>query len=146
MKVVKGQGDPGANGGQAGDLKLTIKVAKHPLLRRDRADLRVDLPLSFVTAAMGGRIEVPTLDGRVRMTIPAGTQSGRTFRLRGKGILLAGATRMGDQLVHVQVETPTHLKPGQTELLGRFGETLDPRCEPRQAKYQAALEALAAEE
>lgn len=146
LKVVRGQGDPGANGGQAGDLKLTIKVAKHPLLRRDRADIRLDLPLSYATAALGGRIEVPTLDGRVRMTIPAGTQSGRTFRLRGKGILLSGAKGLGDQLVHIHVETPTQLKPAQTECLRHFADALEGRNEPLQAKYTTAVEALIADE
>jgi molecular chaperone DnaJ len=105
-------------------------VREHPIFRREDTDVICDLPITFTQAALGAQIDAPTLDGPTKMKIPAGTQSGKIFRLRGKGIpSLAGGGR-GDQHVRVHVETPTHLSKEQRELLERFaalsGEQTDP--------------------
>lgn len=121
---VRGQGCAGSNGGPAGDLLVEISIKPHPLFRRDGADVLCECPITFAQAALGAEIEVPTLDGRVRYTVPEGTQTGTVFRLRGKGIPYVGNSRSrGDQLVTVVVETPTKLTREQKELLRKFDES-----------------------
>lgn len=109
-----GEGEPGSGSAPAGDLRVVLAVAPHPVFRRDGADLHLELPISFVDAAVGGSIEVPTLDGRVRMKVPAGTQTGRVFRLRGKGIPKGGSAGGGDLHVTVLVEVPQGLSEAET--------------------------------
>jgi molecular chaperone DnaJ len=99
-------------------------VREHPLFQRQDADVVCELPISFPQAALGGKLEVPTLDGKVELTIPAGTQTGRVFRMRGKGIPHLSGQGRGDQLVHVTVEVPRQLNKRQKELLGEFSESL----------------------
>lgn len=117
-----GKGAPGEKGGPPGDLYLVIRLEDHPLFERDGKNLLCTVPISFPQAALGGKVEVPTLEGKVNMNIPAGTQTGKVFRLRGKGFPgLDGGTR-GDQLVEVVVETPVNLSDEQRELLEKFAE------------------------
>lgn len=104
-----GEGETGHGGGDAGDLRVVLEVQPHPLFTRDGADLHCELPITMVDAALGAQIEVPTLDGKVRMTVPPATQSGSVFRLRGKGIARMSGGGRGDQHVVVVIETPQEL-------------------------------------
>ncbi|HWA04784.1 MAG TPA: molecular chaperone DnaJ [Rhizomicrobium sp.] len=119
---LSGEGQAGMNGGPPGDLYIFISVAPHAIFQRDGHDLYCRAPISFVTAALGGSIEVPTLDaGRAKISIPEGTQSGRQFRLRGKGMpVLRGGGMAGDLYVEVAVETPSKLGKKQKDLLRAF--------------------------
>lgn len=117
---LRGEGEPGQAGGPPGDLYVLIEVAPHPLFQRDGVDIVCEVPISFVRAALGTELEVPTLDGSARVKVPAGTQSGHVFRLRGRGIPHLGGYGTGDQLVRVVVETPRKLTPRQRELLEEF--------------------------
>ena len=117
---MREEGNAGSNGGPNGDLLVTVSVRKHPLFTRDGANVLCQMPISFTQAALGATIEVPTLDGKVRYNIPEGTQTGTTFRLRGKGIPYVGYKTRGDQFVTVVVETPTKLTKEQKELLRKL--------------------------
>ena len=117
-----GHGEPGVNGGPAGDLYVEIHIRAHPVFQRDHDDLHCEMPISFTTAALGGEIEIPTLEGMARLKIPAETQSGKVFRLRGKGIRNVRSQGHGDLMCHVVVETPVHLTERQKELLREFEE------------------------
>jgi len=123
---LKGQGWPGP-GGRAGDALITVNVAPHPLFKADGSDLRLELPVTLYEAVLGGRVRVPTLDGAVELTIPAGTQSGRTFRLKGKG-LKAGAAA-GDLLASVRIVLPDKPDDELKELMKKWREQTpyDPR-------------------
>lgn len=122
---LTGEGEPGENGGPPGDLYVQVSVRPHEIFRRDGADLRCEIPVSFPTAALGGELEVPTLDGRVTLRVPPGTQSGKIFRVRGKGVTPVRAASSGDLLCRVTVETPVNLTARQKELLEELAETLD---------------------
>ena len=117
-----GHGEPGVNGGPPGDLYVEIHIKAHPVFQRDRDDLHCEMPISFTTAALGGEIEIPTLDGMARLKIPAETQSGKVFRLRAKGIKNVRTQVHGDLMCHVLVETPVNLTERQKELLREFEE------------------------
>ena len=117
-----GHGEPGVNGGPPGDLYVEIHIRAHPVFQRDHDDLHCEMPISFTTAALGGEIEIPTLEGMARLKIPAETQSGKVFRLRGKGIKNVRTHASGDLLCHVVVETPVKLTERQKELLHEFEE------------------------
>jgi molecular chaperone DnaJ len=117
------EGEAGVNGGPPGDLYVQIDIKPHPIFKRQGNDLYCEVPIDFVTAALGAEIEIPTLDGRVKLKIPEETQSGRTFRLRGKGVK-ASTRSIGDLLCSVTVETPVHLNNEQTELLRKFSESI----------------------
>ena len=119
---LRGEGEGGVAGGVPGDLYVVIHVEPHPLFIRDGLDIICEVPISFVQAALGAEIDVPTLEGKVKMKIPAGTQAGKVFRLKGKGIRDVQGYHQGDQHVRVTVETPTHLAPRQKELLKEFAE------------------------
>jgi molecular chaperone DnaJ len=123
---LAGEGEAGVNGGPPGDLYVQIQVKAHPVFQRDHDDLHCEMPISFTTAALGGDIEIPTLDGSAKIKIPSETQSGKTFRLRGKGIKGVRSHEPGDLLCHVAIETPVHLTERQKELLREF-ETLSQR-------------------
>jgi molecular chaperone DnaJ len=114
---LSGEGEAGVNGGPAGDLYVVIQIAPHSVFQRDHNDLHCEMPVSFTIAALGGEIEIPTLDGSARIKIPAETQSGKIFRLRGKGIKGVRSTTHGDLHCHVVVETPVNLTERQKELL-----------------------------
>ncbi len=117
---LSGEGEHGVNGGPPGDLYVAIHIAQHAVFQRDHNDLHCEMPVSFATAALGGEIEIPTLDGSARIKIPPETQSGRTFRLRGKGIKGVRSSTYGDLNCHVVVETPVNLTERQKELLREF--------------------------
>lgn len=115
-----GNGEPGQNGGPPGDLYVEIRVLPHAIFRREGDDLHCEIPISFGIAALGGEIEVPTLGSRVAFNIPEGTQTGKTFRLRGKGIKGVRASQPGDLYCHVKVETPVKLTDREKELMREF--------------------------
>ncbi len=117
---LSGEGEAGVNGGPSGDLYVVIQIKQHGVFTRDHNDLHCEMPVSFTTAALGGEIEIPTLDGYAKIKIPAETQSGKIFRLRGKGIKGVRSSAHGDLLCHVVVETPVKLTPRQRELLEEF--------------------------
>lgn len=115
-----GHGEPGVNGGPPGDLYVEIHIKPHQVFERNGDDLHCEMPISFATAALGGEIEIPTLDGMARLKIPAETQSGKAFRLRSKGIRNVRSHAQGDLICHVVVETPVNLTDRQRELLEEF--------------------------
>lgn len=119
-----GEGEAGRNGGPAGDLYVDILVKPHPIFSREGADLHSEVPVAFTTAALGGSVEVPTLDGSVTLKIPAETQSGRAFRLRGKGVRPVRGGPQGDLYCRVSVETPVNLTSEQKDLLRKFDDAL----------------------
>ena len=121
---VRGQGDMGRNGGPAGDLIVGINVRPHAQLRRDGTSIYLDQDISFLQAALGAEVEIPSLDGRIKCTVPAGTQPGTTLRLRGKGVPDLNGRGRGDQFVTVRVQVPRNLNEEQKEALRRFGETM----------------------
>jgi molecular chaperone DnaJ len=114
---LSSEGEHGVNGGPAGDLYVVIHIKPHPVFTRDHGDLHCEMPVSYTTAALGGDIEIPTLDGHAKIKVPPETQSGQVFRLRGKGIKALRSTNYGDLLCHVVVETPVRLTERQKELL-----------------------------
>jgi molecular chaperone DnaJ len=119
---LAGEGEPGVNGGPAGDLYVVLSLKPHPVFQREAADLHCEMPISFATAALGGTVEIPTLEGKAQIKIPAETQSGQTFRLRNKGIKPVRGHTPGDLYCHVAIETPVHLTARQKELLREFEE------------------------
>ncbi len=120
---LRGQGNAGANGGPAGDLLVTVSVRPSPTFQREGSNIYVTSRLSFVQAALGTEIQVPTLDGAVSLNIPEGTQTGAVFRLRGKGVPSVRGGLRGDQFVTVELETPKNLTSKQKELLREFAAT-----------------------
>ena len=117
---LSGEGEPGVNGGPAGDLYVQVHIKAHPVFTRDHDDLHCEMPVSFATAALGGEIGIPTLDGSARIRVPAETQSGKVFRLKGKGIKGVRSQYPGDLFCHVVVETPVNLTERQRQLLREF--------------------------
>jgi len=117
---LSGEGEAGVNGGPAGDLYVVIHIKSHQVFTRDHNDLHCEMPISITTAALGGDIEIPTLEGYAKIKVPAETQSGKVFRLRGKGIKGVRSASHGDLLCHVIVETPVNLTSRQKELLQEF--------------------------
>ena len=119
-----GNGEPGTNGGPPGDLYIEIRLKKHDIFERDGDDLHCSMPISFTTAALGGEIEVPTLSGKAAIDIPEGTQAGKQFRLRGKGIKGVRSSYPGDLYCHITVETPVKLTEHQRKLLKELDESI----------------------
>jgi len=117
---LSGEGEAGVNGGPPGDLYVVIHLKAHAVFQREQNDLHCEMPISFTTAALGGDIEIPTLEGYAKIKIPAETQSGKVFRLRGKGIKGVRSSTHGDLLCHVVVETPVNLTARQRELLNEL--------------------------
>jgi molecular chaperone DnaJ len=117
---LSGEGEAGVNGGPPGDLYVVMHIKPHQVFTRDHNDLHCEMPISFTTAALGGDIEIPTLEGYAKIKVPAETQSGKVFRLRGKGIKGVRSNTHGDLLCHVIVETPVNLTSRQRELLQEF--------------------------
>ncbi len=119
-----GNGEPGTNGGPPGDLYIEIRLKKHDVFERDGDDLHCSVPVSIITATLGGEIDIPTLDGKAAIDIPEGTQTGKQFRLRGKGIKGVRASYPGDLYCHILLETPVKLTEHQRKLMKEFGESL----------------------
>ncbi|NCT84643.1 MAG: molecular chaperone DnaJ [Comamonadaceae bacterium] len=119
-----GNGEPGVNGGPSGDLYIEIRIKQHDIFERDGDDLHCTMPVSMITAALGGSIEVPTLGGKAEIELPEGTQHGKTFRLRGKGIKGVRSSYPGDLYCHIAVETPVKLTEHQKKLLKELDESL----------------------
>ena len=119
-----GNGEPGTSGGPPGDLYIEIRLKKHDIFERDGDDLHCTMPISFTTAALGGEIEVPTLAGKAAIDIPEGTQAGKQFRLRGKGIKGVRSSYPGDLYCHITVETPVKLTEHQRKLLKELDESI----------------------
>ena len=119
---LSGEGEAGERGGMPGDLYVVINILPHDFFTREEFDVVCEVPITFTQATLGAEIEVPTLDGKVKMKIPSGTQSHSTLRLKGKGLTRLGSYGRGDQLVRVIVEVPSRLNSEQKELLKRFEE------------------------
>ena len=139
---LSGEGEAGELGAPAGDLFVEIRVRKHPIFTRDGDNLHCDMPISFVTAALGGEIEVPTLSGRVMLTIPAETQTGKTFRLKGKGVQSVRSRSTGDLYCTIHLETPVNLSKKQKELLEQFGATLNEGGKRHAPKEKSFLDSV----
>ena len=121
---LRGQGHAGKNGGPAGDLLIVVSVRPHELFTREGTSVYCEVPITFIQAVLGAEIEVPTIDGKVKYDLPEGTQTGTTFRLRGKGMPHLRSKSRGDQFVTVYIETPKNLNKEQKEALRKFGETV----------------------
>jgi len=121
---LAGEGEAGINGGPSGDLYVQVQVKDHPIFTRDGANLYCEVPISFPTACLGGELEVPTLDGKVKLKIPAETQTGKLFRLRGKGVKPVRGGAVGDLLCRVQIETPVRLTKEQQALIEQLQASL----------------------
>jgi molecular chaperone DnaJ len=121
---LSGEGEAGPGGGPSGDLYVVVHVQEHPFFQRDGNDLYCEVPLNFTTLALGGEIQIPTLDGQEAFAIPAGTQTGSTFRIRGQGMPDVSGRGRGDLLMTVKVSTPKKLSKEQRKLLEQLSETL----------------------
>ncbi len=122
---LSGEGEAGINGGPSGDLYVQVVVREHKIFTRDGDDLHCEVPISFATATLGGELEVPTLDGRVKLKIPPETQTGKLFRMRGKGVKPVRGGPVGDLICRVKIETPVNLNKEQKELLRQFADSLE---------------------
>ena len=145
VKMIKGEGEPGIAGAPPGDLHVIVRIKDHPIFHREGHDVWCEVPISFVQAALGALIEVPTIDARIKMRVPEGTQSGRVFRVRGKGIPRGTSKNSprGDQLVKIVIETPTGLTPRQRDLLEQLArESGDATAHPQRKAFVAALDTL----
>ena len=133
---LAGEGEAGVRGGPPGDLYIFLSLASHPFFQRDGADLHCRVPISMVAAALGGDFEVPTIDGgKTRVKVPEGTQSGRRFRLHGKGMPVLRSKQVGDMYVQVVVETPQKLTKRQRDLLGEFDKLSSKETHPESAGF-----------
>lgn len=138
----EGKGGPGQHGGPRGDLYVVVRLAPHSLFEREGADVLLTLPVSFAQAALGDRVEVPTLEGKVSMKIPAGTQTGKVFRLKGKGFPAVRGGRRGDQMVTVVLETPVNLTERQRELLEEFAQASGEDVHPESKGFLSRMKEL----
>ncbi|WP_456268387.1 molecular chaperone DnaJ [Kushneria sp. AK178] len=135
---LNGEGEAGVNGGPAGDLYVQVAIKAHAIFERDGRDLYCEVPINFVDATLGGELEVPTLEGRVKLRIPPETQTGKLFRLRGKGVKPVRGGAPGDLMCKVVLETPVNLDEEQKQLLRQFQESLDgtdTRHSPRKSRW-----------
>jgi len=139
---LSGEGEAGENGGPAGDLYVQVHVREHPIFARDGSDLLCEVPVSFTIAALGGELEVPTLDGRVKLKIPAESQSGKLFRLRGKGVKAVRGSQVGDLICRIVVETPVNLTSRQKELLKEFEKSMEEDGKSHSPKHSSWLDGV----
>ena len=142
---LAGEGEPGSHGAPAGDLYVVVHIRRHEIFDRNGLDLHCELPVSFTVAALGGEVEVPTLNGRVKLNIPKETQTGRRMRVKGKGMKSLRSSSMGDLYCHIVVETPVNLTDRQRELLEEFEKIstgLDRAQTPRQKSFMDKLRDL----
>lgn len=136
------EGEAGIEGGPPGDLYVDVAVKPHPFFQRDGTDLHCQVPIPFVHAALGGEVEVPTLDGKMTLRIPEGTQSGKTFRLAGNGLPALGGRARGDQIVQIFVEVPSKLTARQRELLEQFAQESGTEVSPVTKSFVEKLKDL----
>jgi molecular chaperone DnaJ len=141
-RTVAGYGEAPANGAPSGDLLITVKIAEHPLFKRQDADLFCTIPVSFPQACLGAQIDVPTLDGKVKMRIPPGTQPGHALRLRGKGMPRFGGYGRGDQIVTIQLEVPTELTEEQRNLVEQLAQSMGEDTHPQRRTFLDKLKSL----
>jgi molecular chaperone DnaJ len=135
---LSGEGEAGPGGGPAGDLYVVVHVQEHPFFQRDGNDLHCEIPLHFPTLALGGEIRIPTLDGSEAFTIPSGTETGTTFRVRGRGMPDVSGRGRGDLMVTVKVSTPKKLTKDQKKLLEQLADVLPKEAyEPTPASAQS---------
>ncbi len=139
---LRGEGEAGLNGGPAGSLYIFLHVEAHEFFERDGSDLHCEIPISFVQAALGSEIEVPTLEGAVKMKIPAGTQTGKVFRLKEKGLKNPQQSGIGDLLVSIVVETPKDLNSKQKKLLEEFETLTEEANTPQIAKFMNKMKSF----
>ena len=142
MIKLSGQGEIGNKGGPRGDLYLVINVERHPLFTREGTDIHFEMPITFVQAALGDEIEVPTLDGKVKYKVPEGTQTGTVFRLREKGIPRIRGNSRGDQYVKVVVDVPKKLNESQKDILREFAKECGEEVHERQNSFLKKIEKL----
>ncbi|HEY0634733.1 MAG TPA: molecular chaperone DnaJ [Gammaproteobacteria bacterium] len=139
---LSGEGEAGENGGPAGDLYVQVHVREHAIFTRDGSELLCEVPVSFTTAALGGELEVPTLDGRVKLKIPAESQSGKLFRLRGKGVKSVRGGQVGDLICRIVVETPVNLTAHQKDLLREFEKSMQENGKSHSPKHSSWLDGV----
>jgi molecular chaperone DnaJ len=139
---LSGEGEAGISGGPPGDLYVVVSIRRHELFEREGADLHCQVPITMVQAALGAEVDVPTLEGRVKLVVPEGTQSGKVMRLRGKGLPTLRSSARGDQLIHLFVETPTQLTKPQRELLESFARETNSEVSPANKSFMDKLREL----
>lgn len=139
---LSNEGEAGENGGPAGDLYVQIHVKEHPIFKRDGEHLHCEIPIGFVQAALGGEVEIPTLDGRINLKIPAETQTGKQFRLKGKGVKPVRGGAQGDMFVHALTETPVNLTKQQKELFQQLNESLKSGGKKHSPKSQGFVDGV----
>jgi molecular chaperone DnaJ len=132
---LSGEGEAGVRGGPSGDLYVEVHVRAHEIFQREGNDLYCEVPIDFVTASLGGSIEVPTLGGKLKIKIPAGTQTGKQFRLRGKGITAIRHGGTGDLICQVKLETPVNLSKKQKQLLEEFSGSCGKKHHPESDSF-----------
>ncbi len=140
--TLRGQGEPGENGGPAGDLYIIIAVKPHSMYKRAGQDIQIEIPITFEQAALGDEIVVPTLEGKVKYKVPAGTQPGTTFRLKGKGIVSPHSQRKGDLYVKVNLEVPTKLSGKQKDAIKKMSKEVDTSCYAKKSSFIKNLKEL----
>jgi molecular chaperone DnaJ len=140
VRTISGMGEQLPAG--TGDLHVHVKVLPHPIFKREGADILCDVPISFPQATLGTNLDVPTLEGKVKMRLPPGTQSGRVFRLRGKGLPVFGGYGKGDELIKIVVEVPAELTPRQRELLEELAKEMGADTHPQQQSFLDKLRGL----
>ncbi|MDD7804212.1 MAG: molecular chaperone DnaJ [Endozoicomonas sp. (ex Botrylloides leachii)] len=136
---LSGEGEAGANGGPAGDLYVQVSVIDHPIFQRDGKNLYCEVPITFTDAALGGELEVPTLSGRVKLKVPAETQTGKLFRLRGQGVRSVRGGSTGDLMCRVVIETPVKLTEKQKDLLRHLHQTFEDEGHHRQSPKKTSF-------
>jgi molecular chaperone DnaJ len=136
---IMGEGEPGAGGGPSGDLHCYITIRQHELFSRHNNDLVCQVPITFTQASLGAGIEVPTLNGSEKLEVPAGTQHGEVFKLRGKGLPDLRSKRLGDELVQILIEIPKRLNEKQKQLLREFAATEDSAILPQRKSFMEKI-------
>ena len=140
--VLRGLGGVGKNGGPQGDLLLTVRILPHPLFTRKGTSVFCDMPITFMDATLGAELDAPTIGGRVKLTIPAGTQGGATFRLKGRGIPAVGGNVKGDQFIRVKIEIPTNLNEKHKQALRGFAASTGTNHFPQTKRFNDKVKAL----
>lgn len=139
---LRSEGDAGIRGGVNGDLFVQIHVKKHSIFQRQDHDLYCEVPIDFITATLGGTIEVPTLNNKLKIKVPAGTQTGKLFRLKGKGVQVLNQRSSGDLLCQVKIETPVNLNKKQTDLLAQFSSSCGKKQLPESSSFFAKMKSF----